>query len=283
MPKISAQNPPVKPVDASRAAYTAFLVVGMLACGTVGTLMNKWQDQQCVQNCQAPAKQQHKFEQPVWQTMIMFVGEFLCFAVYGIGKLMENWHGGWRWTRLTRAVDESAFIENVDEERRGLLRGNRQDLEAAADLNDDDDLDAESYVDFDQAPTAVDEELLLAEEKRPLSGWHQLWLALPAACDITATTMMNVGLLAVSASVYQMLRGSVYARFNLFYLSTKILTKTTIYMQRPVDRVPVVRAAEDPPAAVQGVRHVRRPARHCHRGRIAHLFRGAGGGGEHGD
>lgn len=32
---------------------------------------------------------------------------------------------------------------------------------------------------------------------------------LPALCDMTASSMMNIGLLMTSASVYQMLRGSV--------------------------------------------------------------------------
>lgn len=40
-------------------------------------------------------------------------------------------------------------------------------------------------------------------------GFSPWILALPALCDMTASTMMNIGLLMTSASVYQMLRGSV--------------------------------------------------------------------------
>ena len=47
------------------------------------------------------------------------------------------------------------------------------------------------------------------EQKPPLVGLNQLWFLLPTLCDLTATTLMNVGLMFVSASIYQMLRGSV--------------------------------------------------------------------------
>jgi len=36
-------------------------------------------------------------------------------------------------------------------------------------------------------------------------------MALPTLCDLTATTLMNIGLIYCSASVYQMLRGMVGA------------------------------------------------------------------------
>jgi drug/metabolite transporter (DMT)-like permease len=40
--------------------------------------------------------------------------------------------------------------------------------------------------------------------------WKKSWLfLLPTLCDLTATTLMNVGLVYISASIYQMLRGSV--------------------------------------------------------------------------
>lgn len=42
-----------------------------------------------------------------------------------------------------------------------------------------------------------------------LMGWKITLLALPACCDITGTTLMNVGLLFVAASIYQMTRGAL--------------------------------------------------------------------------
>ena len=58
--------------------------------------------------------------------------------------------------------------------------------------------------------------VLNAEDRKPLVGWRILLLALPACCDITATTLMNVGLLFVAASIYQMTRGALVLFVGLF-------------------------------------------------------------------
>ncbi|RFU78291.1 integral membrane [Trichoderma arundinaceum] len=42
-----------------------------------------------------------------------------------------------------------------------------------------------------------------------LRGYRILLLALPAICDICGTTLMNIGLLLVAASIYQMTRGAL--------------------------------------------------------------------------
>ena len=55
-----------------------------------------------------------------------------------------------------------------------------------------------------------------AEDRKPLVGWRILLLALPACCDIAGTTLMNVGLLFVAASIYQMTRGALVLFVGLF-------------------------------------------------------------------
>ena len=55
-----------------------------------------------------------------------------------------------------------------------------------------------------------------ADDRRPLEGWKVTLLALPACCDITGTTLMNVGLLFVAASIYQMTRGALVLFVGLF-------------------------------------------------------------------
>ena len=55
-----------------------------------------------------------------------------------------------------------------------------------------------------------------ADDRRQLQGWKTLLLALPACCDITGTTLMNVGLLFVAASIYQMTRGALVLFVGLF-------------------------------------------------------------------
>jgi hypothetical protein len=52
--------------------------------------------------------------------------------------------------------------------------------------------------------------------RTPLRGWRIFLLAAPACCDITGTTLMNVGLLFVAASIYQMTRGALVLFVGLF-------------------------------------------------------------------
>lgn len=53
-----------------------FLIAGMLSVGAGMSLLIKYQDMQCVENCDDPEPHNHvAYEQPVWQTLIMF-GEF---------------------------------------------------------------------------------------------------------------------------------------------------------------------------------------------------------------
>lgn len=56
----------------------------------------------------------------------------------------------------------------------------------------------------------------VAEDRLPLKGLKVALLALPAICDICGTTLMNVGLLFVVASIYQMTRGALVLFVGLF-------------------------------------------------------------------
>lgn len=85
-----------------------------------------------------------------------------------------------------------------------------------------DDVDDTASIE-DENPTVVDSDdpaskpLLATEDGRlHLRGWKVFYLAAPACCDLTATTLMNVGLLLVAASIYQMTRGAVVLFVGLF-------------------------------------------------------------------
>lgn len=64
-----------------------------------------------------------------------------------------------------------------------------------------------------------------ADDRMLLQGWKITMLALPACCDITGTTLMNVGLLFVAASIYQMTRGALVlfvGAFSVLFLKRKL-------------------------------------------------------------
>ena len=58
--------------------------------------------------------------------------------------------------------------------------------------------------------------LVAKDNRKPLRGWSVFLLSLPAISDITGTTLMNVGLLFVAASIYQMTRGALVLFVGLF-------------------------------------------------------------------
>ncbi|CAE6538415.1 unnamed protein product [Rhizoctonia solani] len=138
-------------------SVVSLLVTGMLITGCANSLLTKWQDNMCVANC-GPGDElpPRYFEQPVWQTLNMFVGEMLCFLPVIYAKLSQP-----KKTQPLLVEDE----EQVDE------------------------------ADKDHAV--------------PLTGWNVCWLWLPALCDLTATTLMGVGLIHIPVSIYQMTRGAL--------------------------------------------------------------------------
>ncbi|RMD42081.1 hypothetical protein DV735_g3051, partial [Chaetothyriales sp. CBS 134920] len=138
-------------------AVIPFLVAMMLLTGCANTILTKYQDQQCVRNCDGVHGKPSTFEQPVIQTQ-MFIGESGCWLVILVFYLV----------RLARS--------------RSTLKP--------------------------LVPNADDRALL--------AGWKLVLLGLPACCDIAGTTLMNVGLLFVAASIYQMTRGALVLFVGLF-------------------------------------------------------------------
>lgn len=53
-------------------------------------------------------------------------------------------------------------------------------------------------------------------EQWELAGWSKLWFLLPTLCDLTGTTLMNVGLIYTPVSIYQMTRGLLVLWVGIF-------------------------------------------------------------------
>ena len=167
------------------------------------------QDMVCVRNCDAKdPKKRHNFEQPVIQTLQMFIGEMGCWLVIGIFSLIARYK-------------QTSFAINRRKAANG--HGHAHDHLSTPAVETDpllvrDEEDAASESDFDEHeedPLAASMTLSM-EGRRPLTGWKVTYLALPACCDIAGTTLMNVGLLFVAASIYQMTRGALVLFVGLF-------------------------------------------------------------------
>ncbi|CAK7212384.1 hypothetical protein SBRCBS47491_001445 [Sporothrix bragantina] len=177
-----------------------FLVAMMLLTGVCNTLLTKYQDNQCVRNCDDPdPKKRAYFEQPVLQTAQMFVGEMGCWLVVGLMSLYERHqvrkNGGVAASRRPeagyQAVNSSAPEDDAAAD--------------AASIHSTTALNGNGPVKF-----------LATEENSVLRGFGILLLALPSICDILGTTLMNAGLLLVAASIYQMTRGALVLFVGLF-------------------------------------------------------------------
>ncbi|GIZ39703.1 hypothetical protein CKM354_000307600 [Cercospora kikuchii] len=181
-------------------AVVPVLVAMMLLTGCCNTLLTKLQEI-CVADCDTATPK--LFESPVLQTLQMFIGESGCWLVVFLGYLLQRL----RRPSATTPIDEIAY-EPVNE---------RDDYEA-----DDDEHDDSAALSTSQ--TLVDPTNIIAKpaydaaqiERVPLAGWKVTLLAMPAICDICGTTLMNVGLLFVAASIYQMTRGALVLFVGLF-------------------------------------------------------------------
>lgn len=147
-----------------------------------------------MRNCDDPdpAKHEH-FEQPVIQTAQMFVGEMGCWVVVG-GFWMYSRYAG----KLSGRASEGAAYHAID--------------------NADEESDADTGSIRSNAPLNPAMKVLLKDEEGRihLTGYKLSLLALPAICDICGTTLMNVGLLFVVPSIYQMTRGMLVIWVGLF-------------------------------------------------------------------
>ncbi|KAK3494623.1 uncharacterized protein B0T23DRAFT_427610 [Neurospora hispaniola] len=170
-------------------AIIPFLVGMMLLTGVCNTLLTKYQDNQCVRNCDDPdpLKRKH-FEQPVIQTLQMFVGEMGCWLVVGIMSL---------WSRY---VSKSTTYERIN---------NRTGEDEDTTVPDDASIRSHTPLTDSTASSKYDGPSILR-------GWRVVLLSLPAICDICGTTLMNAGLLLVAASIYQMTRGALVLFVGIF-------------------------------------------------------------------
>lgn len=130
----------------------------------------------------------------------MFVGEMGCWLVVAAFALYKRYfapaapmlHGGYHPVNSGSAADGGLDSEDDD----SVLDRTPSAQEAAS--------------------PAVKPLVPNADGRRPLIGWRVVVLALPACCDIAGTTLMNVGLLFVAASIYQMTRGALVLFVGLF-------------------------------------------------------------------
>ncbi|PVU93417.1 hypothetical protein BB559_003286 [Furculomyces boomerangus] len=191
--------------------YKLFLVSAMLSTGTLNTILTKMQNRICVDNCSDPNSNNHvMFEQPIWQTLNMFIGEMFCLLVYGMGVLIERYRSQHLTQDYEPIKNNTASYQSISPSRdstEGQITDNQ--VPSSSESNQ-----AEIF-----GPEDIEEPV-----KLELTGLSTFLMWIPTMCDIVASTLLNLGLIFVSASVYQMLRGSLVIFAGFF--SVKFLGHT---------------------------------------------------------
>jgi drug/metabolite transporter (DMT)-like permease len=130
----------------------------------------------------------------------MFIGESGCWLVVFLSYLYRRVRGPTDDIEYEPVQERDGESDDEDSDAEG---GN---LTASQTLVDPTNIVAKAVLDAEAAHV----------ERVPLEGWKVIMLAAPSTCDICGTTLMNVGLLFVAASIYQMTRGALVLFVGLF-------------------------------------------------------------------
>jgi hypothetical protein len=164
----------------------------MLFSGTVNTVAKKFQNESCSIGLQGDS---HQFTHPWFQTMVMFLGETLCL----LGFLAIRAH-----RRRMAAKGKADQVTKHAPSQEALLRVNSGRLYEEGERTP---LLTPGLLEYQEAgnssstktasTTAEEEDAYL---KHPV---FQPLFILPMLCDLCGTTLGGIGLLFISASVWQ--------------------------------------------------------------------------------
>ncbi|KAK4106412.1 hypothetical protein N658DRAFT_502883 [Parathielavia hyrcaniae] len=194
------------PIIPARAVIP-FLVAMMLFTGVCNTLLTKYQDNMCVRDCDNPdPRKRRHFEQPVIQTLQMFVGEMGCWLVVGLMSLYRRYtsRSTTSYQPIPTTPADADDDDNEDATTNPRAAADNASIHSTTALNPNGTAASHNNDNSSKQPPSV------------LRGWRVTLLALPAMCDILGTTLMNAGLLLVAASIYQMTRGALVLFVGLF-------------------------------------------------------------------
>ncbi|OAV90924.1 hypothetical protein PTTG_28152 [Puccinia triticina 1-1 BBBD Race 1] len=187
-------------------------------------------------NCTNPDPTTHRnFEQPVWQTLKIFVREACCMIAYYLIQWMSRPARGSKELGYTPIPRDSMDGRLQEEEEQESTLGDTLTPDQPVSVSDSliQAAHLKSRVCPASAPLALHspspspltsslEPELLVNQHKPsvlqLVGLQKLVFWLPALFDICGTTLMNAGLLFVPVSVFQMIRGALPIWVGLFLI-----------------------------------------------------------------
>ena len=156
--------------QAATKALIFLLMTGMLVSGVANTILTKLQDNA-------------GFEQPVWQTLNMFIGESGCWLVVFAHwlRMYFSRRKGVEYEPVTTVDTEDLVVENGIREGNGLHSHGEGVLGSSVAVAGEEEEDTSPLV-----------KTLSQQTPTELRGRKLFLLALPSSCDIMGTTLVNV-------------------------------------------------------------------------------------------
>ena len=199
-----------------KRAVIAILVVGMLVTGSVNTIAKKVGYDTCSRGEPGvegtPTSRgvlagqfrcppgERKFQKPWTQTLVMFTGEACCLLYF-------LWDNRKRRLRREAAADAAAAGVLDDVAAQGAGGGPKSPLSPLYNFFSPSLMRAKHNKRAGGGDDEGDGKPILGLKDL---GWRNVLVCwLPACCDLGGTTVSGIGLLFISASSFQMLRGSI--------------------------------------------------------------------------
>eukprot|EP00946_MAST-07B_sp_MAST-7B-sp1_P002304 g2304.t1 len=206
------------------------LVAGMLVSGSVNTISKKLGygtcstspiagDYSTAGSCPGFTPNGHQFRKPWSFSLVMFTGEAMCLLLFFYRRVQASARSKRRDESLLQgaaAYSPYSFGDNTVQNEMASPAYNFLSPTMARVKNGVPSTNADLH-----DPDAVEADAAYGN----VSLRSSLYCLLPACCDLGGTTVSGIGLLFVTASVFQMLRGSIIfftAIFSVIFLNRKL-------------------------------------------------------------
>ena len=183
-------------------------VVGMLTFGTASSIMSKVNYEVKGMNSLGKLVSFHK---PWFCVLVMFIGMSGCIFIYVAMLVFDALASRRKRQAKKRSTGEyTSFTHSQDEDNEYLKA-----------------LIANNYYSTEAEETPVMEDAMNEQEELSMCSQvlGMLMIIIPTAFDLIATVLMSIGLLYVTVSIYQMMRGAelIFAAiFSVFFLGKRL-------------------------------------------------------------
>ncbi|KAJ6232494.1 solute carrier family 35 member f6 [Anaeramoeba flamelloides] len=219
---------------------TWVLILGMLTTGSVNTVSKKAMFNTEAVGTYSP---KHHFDKPFTQTLIMFLGELLVILMYLRDLRIKKKQQKLTYQDTFKINKDNEDVTDVEERKKLLGDKNKKTNSSFEDGSNQSSHDPDFHSNSGSGSgsgsgsdnintinnTKSELKSLTKDPKSKQMKKTSIWLfLLPAICDVFGTSLAGLGLMYTTASVFQMLRGSIIV-FSAIIAVTVMRRKLHVY------------------------------------------------------